>query len=63
MMIHHILEERLIFLFIEGFFKPLRGMVKVLYPIILDDVIQVMYDLEPTMKSLRVGPSKKVPWT
>lgn len=31
-MIHHILEDRLKFLFIEGLVEPLRGMVKVSYP-------------------------------
>lgn len=32
MMIHHILEEQLTFLFIKDLVKPLRGMVKVSYP-------------------------------
>lgn len=38
-MIHHISEERLTFLFIEGLIEPLEGMVKVSYPRALDDAI------------------------
>jgi len=52
-MIHHIPEERLAFLFNEGLTKPLRAMVKVSSPRSLDDAIRVAYDLEPTVKSLR----------
>lgn len=59
-MIHHILEERLTFLFIEGLAKLLRGMVKVSHPRTMDEAIQASYDLEPTVKSLRRGPTNKV---
>lgn len=54
-MIHHIPEERLTFLFIEGLAEPLRGMVKVSSPRSLDDAIRATYDLEPTVKSLKGG--------
>jgi len=58
-MIHHILEERLTFLFIKGLINPLRGMVKVSYPRTLYDAIWVAYDLEPTMKFLKGVPANK----
>lgn len=58
-MIHHILEERLAFLFIEGLMEPLRGMVKVSSLRSLNDAIREAYDLEPTVKSLRVGSISK----
>lgn len=46
--------EQLTFLFKEGLVEPLQGMVKVSSPRSLD-AIQVAYDLEPTMKSLKGG--------
>ena len=58
-MIHHILEERLIFLFIKGLFEPLRGMVKVSNLRVMDDVIRVSYDLESIVKYLRGGSTNK----
>lgn len=39
---------------------PMRGMVKMSSPRILDDDIWVAYDLDPTMKLLRGGPVSKV---
>lgn len=62
-MIHHILEERLTFLFIKGLMEPLQGMVKVSSPRSLDDDIQAAYDLKPTMKSLKGGQMYKGPIT
>lgn len=38
-MSHQILEERLVFIFIEGLMDLLRGMVKVSYPRSIDDTI------------------------
>lgn len=52
-MTHHLLKERLIFIFIKGLMEPLRGMVKVTSPRSLDDTIRAAYDLEPIMKSLK----------
>jgi len=49
------MEEWLIFLFIEGLMEALQSMVKVSSPRILDDVIQIAYDLELTMMSLKGG--------
>lgn len=60
-MIHHISKEWLTFLFIEGLSEPLRGMVKVLNPRAMDDMIRAAYDLEPTVKSLREGSANKAP--
>lgn len=54
-MIHHIPQERLTFLFIEEMMESLHGMVKVSSPRILDDAIQAAYDLQLTMKSLKGG--------
>ena len=54
-MIHHILKERLIFLFIKGLTKLLRWMIKVSHPWTMDDSIRDTYNLEPTMKSLKGG--------
>lgn len=58
---HHLLEERLVFIFVEGLTKLLRGMVKVSSSGSLDDVIWATYDLEPTVKSLRRGSVSKGP--
>lgn len=38
-MTHHLLEDRLVFIFIEGLIELLRGMVKVASPRSLDDAI------------------------
>lgn len=65
-MIHHIPEERLIFLFLEGLIEPLRDMTTVTYPKTLDDAIGVAYDLEAVTKSMKGGPVNKGPpnrWT
>lgn len=58
-MIHRIPKERLTFLFIEGLFEPLRGMVKVSNPRTMDDTIRADYDLKPIVKFLRGGSTSK----
>lgn len=58
-MIHHILEKWITFLFIKGLYEPLRGMVKVSHPRTMDNAIRAAYDLEPTVKSLRGGSANK----
>ena len=58
-MIHHLLEEWLTFIFIDGLVNPLRGRVKVSSPSSLDDAIQEAYDLESIMKSLQGGSISK----
>lgn len=60
-MIHHIYEEWLTFLFIKSLSKPLYNMVKVLNHRAMDDVIRATYDLEPIMKSRRGGLANKAP--
>lgn len=59
MMIHHIPESRLTFLFTEGLMEPLQGMVKVSSPRSLDDAIWAAYDLESAISSLRGNPPQK----
>lgn len=60
-MIHHIPNKRLIFLFIKGLYELLRRMVKISHPRTMDDTIQVAYNLDPIIKSLRGGPTNKAP--
>lgn len=62
-MIHHILEEQLKFLFIKGLMDPLQGMVKVSSSRNLDDVIRAAYDRELIVKSLKGGKKYKGPIT
>lgn len=62
-MTHHLLEERLVFIYVEGLAEPLRGIVKVSSSRSLDDAIQATYDLEPIVKSLRGGSVSKGPTT